>query len=143
MQSKCFDIYMLKLIYRWAIIISTHRTKCHSIYSHRAVVFTITGQTFLMNWSQFETLEKLSAHLIYLSQNVTAYAEYFWWKSFYRVEKTNPACNLCKSLNNIKTNLSSQNLQSTSEKYENFNDYWWTGKCRNLKGKFFRRRPIG
>jgi hypothetical protein len=49
----------------------------------------------------FSTAEKLAEYLVYLDRNNTAYAEYFEWKKFFRVNQDGnfAYCQLCKALN--------------------------------------------
>ena len=83
---------------------------------------------------QFSSVSALADHLKYLTQNATAYNEYFWWKDFYRVVRVYPECSLCSVLNDLKR--SPENL--SPEKYENFNDYWLTNRCFHLTKKHRR-----
>ena len=58
---------------------------------------------------------QLAHYLTLLDRNETLYAEYFWWKPYYRVrllnEMRNEAfCNLCESLHSLPLNTSSSVL---------------------------------
>ena len=50
--------------------------------------------------TQFQSPEKLAKYLLYLDGNITAYAEYFEWKKYFKVTQNTPVfCQLCKALN--------------------------------------------
>ena len=49
---------------------------------------------------QFNTPKQLAQYLQYLDRNITAYAEYFEWKRYFKVNWWSKIfCQLCKSLN--------------------------------------------
>ena len=54
-----------------------------------------------------------------------SYAQYFWWKDFYRISATNPArhfCQICEKLNQKKTYSAYQDLEE-----------WWEHSARCKK----------
>jgi alpha-1,3-fucosyltransferase len=86
----------------------------------------------VINANDFETVEDLAQYLKYLSNDLNAYQEYFWWKKHYKVI-TNPYgqgfCNLCKKVNEMSKNRKKQ-------VYENIMEWWYTGTCHERKIKF-------
>jgi len=46
----------------------------------------------------FENLQSLGTYLNYLNTNDTAYNEYFWWRTKYKVTRRSKACAICKRL---------------------------------------------
>jgi alpha-1,3-fucosyltransferase len=80
--------------------------------------------------NSFKTPEDLANHLKFLSNNVTEYVKYFWWKKHYRVELTNfDVCEICKKLNE-------PNLLAKPHIYPNINDWFNNGTCSQPKIKF-------
>ena len=73
-----------------------------------------------INIEDFQTLQQLADYLIYLDGNETAFAEYFEWKRYFKVNFFSPIfCDLCKALND----------DSMPHKiYENI-DQWWVSKA--------------
>ena len=54
--------------------------------------------------NQFPSIKSLAKHLEYLSQNETAYKEYFWWTEYYKVTSVwdhyrSTQCDICKNIN--------------------------------------------
>ena len=84
--------------------------------------------------SEFPDPKSLAHFLKIVDADDAKFNEYFWWKDFYRVVRVYPECSLCSVLNDLKRNPG--NL--SPEKYENFNDYWWTNKCFHLTKKHRR-----
>ena len=56
-----------------------------------------------INVKDFKSPKHLSEYLLYLDKNSTAYAEYFEWKTYFKVNRVNRLntffCQLCKALN--------------------------------------------
>ena len=69
-----------------------------------------------INVQDFDSTEKLADYLKYLDRNETAYAEYFEWKIYFKVNIFSRVfCNLCKSLNDKSMPMKT---------YSNM-DQWW------------------
>ena len=54
--------------------------------------------------NEYPTVEALAKQLEYLSQNQTAYKEYFWWTEYYQVSSlwdhyVSAQCDLCEKIN--------------------------------------------
>lgn len=87
---------------------------------------------------EFPTFDDLANHLIYLSQNPSAYTEYLWWHDLYNVqifnhfynrknevlenipEHLNPFCRLCRIVNQEK---------GFGKAIPNFGQFWSNNKC--------------
>ena len=67
----------------------------------------------------YDEAATLSDYLHFLERNSTAYSQFFWWTSFYKVRKTAPACSLCRYLNEVKAGK-----RKPAERIRNFNRYW-------------------
>ncbi len=75
-----------------------------------------------LNVDDFETLEIFVAHIQYLERNATAYAEYFEWKSHFKVNFFSKVfCHLCQALND-----ETSPVKTYSNMYQ-----WWVddAKC--------------
>ena len=78
---------------------------------------------------KYKDPKKLADYLHYLDQNDDKYAEYFWWKSYYRVdeqtvERGKAYCDMCEALH-----LKDVKKESITQLHE-----WWTVKanCQNV-----------
>ena len=77
---------------------------------------------------EFETPQKLAEYLQYLDKNVTAYAEYFEWKKYFKVTlKDSIFCQLCKALNDDKM---------PAKTYPSISKWWFVESNCTLKGNF-------
>ena len=82
-----------------------------------------------INIQDFGSEKELADYLIYLNSNVTAYAEYFEWKNYFKVsfEYNRAFCGMCQALNEP---------DFPSKIYENTFDWWKVqGQCLQ-KGSF-------
>ena len=78
--------------------------------------------------TQFESAEKLAKYLLYLDSNITAYAEYFEWKTYFKVTWDTPVfCQLCKALND-------ETMPAKS--YPDYRKWWLKDSHCALKGSF-------
>jgi hypothetical protein len=68
--------------------------------------------------ADFENSAKLTEYLKYLSQNLTAYAEYFWWTKFYEVQITERICATCELMHQIRSK------RVETHRIKDFNQYW-------------------
>ena len=75
----------------------------------------------------FKNAKDLANYLLYLSKNITAYSEYFWWSKYYKVESVNRACETCEFMNKIKNGI------LKTKKIKDMNEFWSEEKdCYNL-----------
>ena len=78
--------------------------------------------------SDFKDAQSLADYLLYLRSNTTAYAEYFWWTAYYKVQKTDRACAVCHWLHDIKDG------KVKTSRIGDFNQYWINeADCNNPK----------
>ena len=76
--------------------------------------------------SDFANAQALADYMHYLARNLTAYAEYFWWTTFYKVRETDRACSLCDKLQQIRSG------HVKTHRIPDFNHYWTTeADCNN------------
>ena len=78
----------------------------------------IAPQKSVINAQEFEAPKQLAEYLLYLDKNNTAYAEYFEWKTYFKVNRFYEFfCQLCVALNDdtlpVKT-------------YPNLEEWWLT-----------------
>lgn len=67
-------------------------------------------QHSFINIKNFENLQSLGTYLKYLNSNDTAYNEYFWWRTKYKVTRKSKACSICKQLWRRTTGDTGQNI---------------------------------
>jgi alpha-1,3-fucosyltransferase len=83
-----------------------------------------------INANDFKTPEQLASYLNFLSNNVTEYVKYFWWKKHYKVDLTTfDVCEVCKKLNE-------PNLTSKRHVYENLKEWYSKDICSEPKIEF-------
>ena len=77
---------------------------------------------------EYESAEKLANYLKYLDSNETAYAEYFEWQKYFKVnvDFSSAFCNLCQALHE----------DSTPKVYEDMGQ-WWDTESQCNQGKTF------
>jgi len=78
------------------------------------------------------SVEDLVSHLKYLDKNPQEYANYFWWKKYYRVIPDSQAysfCNLCKKVNDW-------NVQQKRQVYTNMQQWNSYETCYNMGNNF-------
>lgn len=88
-----------------------------------------------INVMDFKSPKQLAQYLLQLHQNDAKYAEYFWWKSFYKIlksrtERNQSFCNLCQRLHNKNESMSV---------YEDMHKWWVKDshcKSKNFVNKF-------
>ena len=68
--------------------------------------------------SDFKNASTLTDYLFYLSENSTAYMEYFWWTTYYDVRRTERICSVCEKLYEIRSE------KRPTKRIKNFNSYW-------------------
>ena len=69
-----------------------------------------------INIDDFQTTKQLTDYLRYLDRNETAYAEYFEWKRYFKVNFFSPIfCDLCRALND---------KSMPSKMYESIDEWW-------------------
>jgi len=70
-----------------------------------------------INAHDFDSLDELVNYLNYLKSNSTAYAEYFEWKTYFRVFRNHNYvfCNICVKLNDP---------DAGEKSYEKFGEWW-------------------
>ena len=94
-----------------------------------------------INTKDFSSPKDLAIYLKYLVKNQTAYHEYFSWKSYFKVYKTQEEylsramCQLCEKLNSEDDKIPNQKI------YENINDWWRTKATCRTKGSFSWSKP--
>jgi alpha-1,3-fucosyltransferase len=84
----------------------------------------------------FKNPEDLARFLQDLMDDPQAYAEYFWWKQFYKVVETDSA-SIARYQCDVCTKLHEDSLSSAREYYSNYSDLteWWEHKsrCRKMR----------
>lgn len=81
----------------------------------------------VINANDYETVEDLAQYLKFLSNDLTEYQNYFWWKKYYKVSKNSfkhGFCNLCMKINEMKSHRKKQ-------VYEDISDWWYSGTCHD------------
>ena len=88
----------------------------------------------------FPSVQALGEHLLYLSQNETAYNSYFWWKRHYQLssivdEQWNTNCDLCEKINQYYSERNPEELSGWNQLYRDFGHYWGPSDiCRQPGG---------
>ena len=88
----------------------------------------------------FPSVQALGEHLLYLSQNETAYNSYFWWKRHYQLssivdEQWNTNCDLCEKINQYYSERNPEEISGWNQLYRDFGHYWGPSDiCRQPGG---------
>ena len=76
----------------------------------------------------FKSTEDLADYLYYLTENTTAYMEYFWWTTYYSVKRTEKICSVCDTFYDMRSGKIETN------RIDDFNKYWvQNSDCNNPK----------
>lgn len=94
-----------------------------------------------INALDYDSVENLAKHLLYLDQNDDEYVKYFSWKGKHRVQSytmNKATCTVCQKLNNFMTSHATEHKRPAVLGYSTFKN-WYEFLPRAGKGAKVRR----
>ena len=135
-DEKQLDVYR-KLLRPYFFYFSFENTRCqdyisekfYNVLATKSAIPVVFGPSKIdyekvapphsfIHISDFKNASTLTDYLFYLSENSTAYTEYFWWTSYYDVRRTERICSVCEKLYEIRSE------KRPTKRIKNFNSYW-------------------